>query len=80
MTKKQKRPADMNKLAKSIVDIATGEAENSLNKPNPKGRAGGLVGGKARAASLSPEKRKEIAQKAANRRWESTKAAPAPKD
>lgn len=33
------------------------------------GRLGGLVGGKARAAKLSAEKRKEIAIKAAKSRW-----------
>lgn len=33
------------------------------------GRKGGLVGGPARAAKLSPEKRKQIAVKAANKRW-----------
>jgi len=30
---------------------------------------GGRKGGKARAESLSPRKRKEIAKKAANARW-----------
>ena len=33
------------------------------------GKLGGLKGGKARAAKLSPERRKEIAQKAAKARW-----------
>jgi len=33
------------------------------------GKLGGLKGGKARAASLSPEKRKAIALKAARTRW-----------
>ena len=33
------------------------------------GRAGGLVGGKARAASFSAKKRKEIAKAAAAARW-----------
>ena len=33
------------------------------------GRLGGLKGGKARAEALSPEKRKEIAKKAAEKRW-----------
>ena len=66
---KPKRPADMNKLAKSIVDIATGKDSRAQKKPEPKGRAGGLAGGKARAKALSPEKRKEIAKQAANARW-----------
>jgi hypothetical protein len=33
------------------------------------GRQGGLKGGEARAKSLSPERRKEIAQKAIAARW-----------
>jgi hypothetical protein len=33
------------------------------------GRLGGLKGGKARANKLTPEQRKEIAQKAASSRW-----------
>ena len=33
------------------------------------GRAGGRIGGKRRAESLSPEERREIAQKAARARW-----------
>jgi len=35
------------------------------------GRKGGLKGGKARAAKLSPAKRKAIATKAARARWQS---------
>ncbi len=35
------------------------------------GREGGLKGGKARAAALSPERRAEIAKKAAAKRWAS---------
>jgi len=34
------------------------------------GRAGGLKGGKARAKKLSAERRKEIAQQAAQARWQ----------
>jgi hypothetical protein len=33
------------------------------------GRLGGLKGGKARAEKLSPERRAEIAKKAAAKRW-----------
>jgi hypothetical protein len=33
------------------------------------GKLGGLKGGKARAKALSPERRKEIARKAAKARW-----------
>ena len=37
------------------------------------GHLGGLKGGKARAASLTPAKRKKIAKKAASARWYKTK-------
>lgn len=72
---KPKRPRDTNKLAKKIVDLSTGEAyePNPNEGKNPAavalGRLGGLKGGKARAKALSPEKRKEIAIKAAKKRW-----------
>jgi hypothetical protein len=36
------------------------------------GRLGGLKGGKARAAKLTPEQRTEIAKKAAAKRWSKT--------
>jgi len=38
------------------------------------GRLGGLKGGRARAISLSPAKRREIARKAARARWRKQKA------
>jgi len=70
----------MNQLAKAIVDIATREADkDSKEEPvkNPAavalGRLGGLKGGKARAAKLSPKKRSEIAKKAAKARWRKDK-------
>ena len=37
--------------------------------PVAMGHKGGLKGGKARAEKLTPEQRKEIAQKAAEARW-----------
>lgn len=72
---KTDRPKDTNQLAKYILDVTTGEAENETPEQtkNPAavalGRLGGLKGGKARANSLTPEQRKEIAQKAAEKRW-----------
>ena len=39
------------------------------------GRRGGLKGGKARAEKLSPERRKEIAKKAIESRWERQRAS-----
>lgn len=69
-----KRPRDPNQLAKLIVDIATGQVEDSISeaKKNPasiKGRAGGLKGGEARAANLTSSRRSAIARKAAKARW-----------
>lgn len=69
-----KRPRDLNQLAKLVVDIASGEAEDtvsdSMRNPTPaRGSAGGKVGGKARAAVLSPEERTAIARKGAETRW-----------
>lgn len=75
MTDKPKRPRDANQLAKLLVDIATGEQTDPLPEKvkDPAavalGRKGGLKGGKARADSLTPEKRQEIAKKAADSRW-----------
>jgi len=73
---KAKLPADVNKRAKSIVDIATGESE-AVKPTEGKnaaavelGRLGGLKGGKARAEKLSAKKRTEIAKKAAAKRWD----------
>jgi hypothetical protein len=44
------------------------------------GRKGGLKGGAARAAKLSPEERSDIAKKAAAARWEKKKAETAEKE
>jgi hypothetical protein len=67
-----KRPRDTNQLAKYIVDLATGGIDEEMPEISVKakaGRLGGLKGGQARKAALSPERRKEIAQKAAEARW-----------
>ncbi len=68
-----KRPRDPNQLAKLVVDIATGEAEDTFSRikklAKRKGRAGGLKGGKARARHLTSEERAEIAKLAARARW-----------
>ncbi len=72
-----KKPRDLNKLATSIVAEATDERsmEEKLRAEgkNPAavalGRLGGLKGGKARAAKLSPEERSAIAKVAAQARW-----------
>jgi len=74
MPKNPKRPRDPNQLAAFIVQMST---EQLPAEPKPEknaaavalGRLGGLKGGRARAESLTPEKRREIAQKAASKRW-----------
>lgn len=65
----KRRPRDVNELGKLIVDIATGETEDHETT------AAQAPGGHARAASLSPERRKEIATKASKARWKNKKAA-----
>lgn len=63
---------DENEIAFGIVAQVTQEAETQPEK-NPAavalGRLGGKKGGPARAAALSPTKRRAIAKKAAAARW-----------
>jgi hypothetical protein len=71
---KLKRPRDVNQLAKFIVDRSIGEADEPETGVKDvaaaeRGRRGGVKGGAARAAALSPGKRKAIAKKAAAARW-----------
>ena len=73
------RDHDFATVALSVVERAIGEKMDGsplIDKEagkNPAavalGRLGGMKGGKARAESLSPRKRKMIAQKAAQARW-----------
>jgi hypothetical protein len=72
--KRPKRPRDPAQLAKLIVDIATGEVEDRAPTPEEQGKdpaaaALGRKGGRARAKSMSAEKRTEIAKRAAQKRW-----------
>lgn len=57
------RPRDTNPLARRMVDVATGLESDA---PEPKGKQ---ISALARAASLTPERRREIGQKAAAARW-----------
>lgn len=62
-----------------VVEKAIGEHMDGTPLPEPNegknpaavalGKLGGRKGGKARAAKLSPRKRKAIAKKAAEKRW-----------
>jgi hypothetical protein len=76
--KRKRRPRDANQLAKSIVDIATGEVEDRELTPEEQGkdpaavslgRRGGLKGGKMRSLRLSEDARSAIARTAASARW-----------
>jgi hypothetical protein len=72
--RKQKRDSDFATTAFRVVQEATEQVEPKPKQPKnfdakALGHQGGLKGGKARANSLTPEQRKEIAQKAAKARW-----------
>jgi hypothetical protein len=79
MPKRSSRPpADPNTAAASILAKITGEEPKREKNPAAAalGRLGGLKGGKARAALMTPEERKESARKAAEARWKSKTKAP----
>jgi hypothetical protein len=71
----RKRPRDLNSLASSIV--ADSVEEDKVEPPDDGkdpaavafGRRGGLKGGPARAAKLTPQQRSEAARRAAQARW-----------
>lgn len=69
--KGQKRPADVIGAAVMVGKIATGEIEDLTTEEgkNAAAVALGRMGGKARAKGLSAKRRKEIAKKAAAKRW-----------
>ncbi|MCJ7655752.1 MAG: histone H1 [Dehalococcoidia bacterium] len=81
MPRKKKRDHDFSVNAFRVVQEATGQIEPEPKQAEPEliegknphavalGRLGGLKGGKARFEKLTPEQRKEIAQKAAQARW-----------
>ena len=79
---KELPPDDPIKAAKAAVDRIINQTEEEPPKPkkNPHaqalGRLGGKKGGPARAAKLTAEERREIAQKAAKARWEKNPPAP----
>jgi hypothetical protein len=81
MPKRSSKPRDLNAMAARIVEQATDESEPvERAEPDPDegkdpaavelGRRGGLKGGKARAAKLTPEQRRDSARRAAQARWD----------
>jgi hypothetical protein len=76
MPKRPRRPRDPFQLAHQVFQEAIGEAPP---RPDPDagknpaavalGKLGGAKGGKARAATMTPQERRESARKAAQARW-----------
>lgn len=66
--KGEKRPADAISRAIMVAKIATGEIEDERELSSAAAELG-RKGGKARAANMTPERRAEIAKKAAEKRW-----------
>ena len=86
MPKRSSKKKDTQQLARHVLDSVVPDAEpkKKAAKPASKkpkkdpaavalGRKGGLKGGPARAAKLTPEQRAESARKAAKARWHSDK-------
>lgn len=65
---------DFTQVAFDVVQRATGEATAPAapTKKQESGRKGGLLGGNARAIKMTPQRRREIAVKAAATRWKKT--------
>jgi len=70
--KGEKRPADVIGNAVKVMRIATGEEPEDYGHDDgkdPAAKALGRKGGVARAAKMTPERRVEIAKRAAQKRW-----------
>lgn len=69
--KGEKRPAGTIGLAVTVAKIATGEIDDTPAEDGKDKAAQelGRKGGSARAKSMSPERRAEIARAAAAKRW-----------
>ena len=83
MRRLSKMPADANRPAALTVRLANAgqsEPDDALLQRDAVtqylatiGQRGGIKGGKARAEALSPKRRREIARKAAQARWQTGK-------
>ena len=65
----EKRPADVIGNAVKVMRIATGKEPEQLQPIASAAAQLGRMGGAARAAGMTPERRAEIAKKAAAKRW-----------
>lgn len=68
---------DFSQIAFDVVQQAIGEVvpepiDDKKKAAQESGRRGGLKGGTARAATLTPKQRSEIAKVAASARWKKT--------
>jgi hypothetical protein len=80
MPSRSSKDHDFTTVARRVVEQAIGEKLNGqpLDDPNAGknphavalGKLGGAKGGKARAEALSARRRKQIAKKAAESRWQ----------
>jgi hypothetical protein len=79
MPRRSSKGRDFAAVARNVVEKAIGEHLDGTPLPDPDagknpsavalGKLGGAKGGKARAAKLSPARRKKIAKDAARKRW-----------
>lgn len=78
MIRPKKLPRDPMQRAKAIGDLAAGLVEPETSRVSPQTaqarRKGGVKGGQARAAKLTPEQREEIARVAAAARWKKSRS------
>lgn len=70
----EKRPPNVIGNAVRVMEIATGQRDEKYETPKSEGKdqaaaAMGTKGGRARAEAMTPERRAEIAKKAAASRW-----------
>ncbi len=73
--KRTPRPRDPIQLGKLMVDIMTGQVPDAVDDGKDAAAAEmGKKGAAARSAGMTPERRAEIAKKAAAKRWGGTKS------
>jgi hypothetical protein len=70
----KKRPTDVNRLARQLVELTTGEQPEPSTEEISKvmaalGRRGGKIGGKRRLQTMTRAQRTAVAKKAAAARW-----------
>ena len=64
----ERRPADVIGCAVAVARLSVGDTSEAIKAPSGRVRSG-HAGAKARATSLTPDQRRQIAVKAADARW-----------